>query len=328
MAEQKESAKTASGIAFDYSEVIKGKIILTTGVSPGGLGAAFVHAIAPMQPGVLILAGRSPAKTQKTALEVQKLSPTTIVHTLEVDFGSLASVRAAAEVLRGWTDVPHIDVLVNNAGIGVKPWTITEEGFELLLVTNHLGPFLFTNLVMSRLLASQAPRVINIASDGHIFSPIRFDDPNFRDESVYHTWLAYGQSKTANMLMAISLAEKLGTRRNLQAFSVHPGPVTTNIGVGLDWGQTYQEMARLYRMLGFSQGWESDFEFHSPDEGAATFVYAAFDPDIKSHNGAYLLECRLGDPWKDCLRAWGTSSVEAEMLWKLSEKLIRQEFAY
>ncbi|XXG95060.1 Chitin synthase, class 2 [Hypoxylon texense] len=328
LSERKEARQTASRLATHYAEAIRGKVILTTGVSPGGLGAAFVNAIAPMHPAMLILAGLGPTDTQRTADNVSKSAPDVKIRTLQIDLSSLAAVRAAAETVKGWTDVPHIDLLVNNAGISAIPRTITDEGFEKHFATNYLGPFLFTHLIMPKILASEAPRIVNVGSDGHILSPIRFDDPNFRDESLYHTWMAYGQSKTAQMLTAISLAEKLGTKHNLLAFSVHPGAVTTNLVAHLDWEQGYVEMSRTYRLLGLAQGWKKDFEFLTPDEGAATYVYAAFDPNIRVHNGAYLVDCRLADPWKDDLRAWATSPVEAEMLWKLTEKLIGQEFEY
>ncbi|KAI1135047.1 NAD(P)-binding protein [Hypoxylon sp. FL0543] len=328
MADQAEPKPTASSLAEKYSEVIRGEIILVTGVAPGGLGAAFLKAIAPLQPAMLILADYNPAKAQQTADEVSKMSPVTELRTLDVDLSSLAAVRRAAETVNKWVDVPHIDMLVNNAGITAVPRTITAEGFERHFATNYLGHFLLTNLLMPKVLAAEAPRVVNVGSDGHIFSPIRFDDPNFRDEALYRSWMAYGQSKTAMMLMAISLAEKLGTKKNLLAYSVHPGAVTTNLTAHLDWEEAYIEMSSTYRLLGYAQGWKRDFDFLSPDQGAATYVYAAFDPDIRPHNGAYLLKCRLGDPWKDDLRAWATSSVEAEMLWKLTEKLIGQEFEY
>lgn len=179
--ERKETRETASRLAAHYSEAIKGKVILTTGVSPGGLGAAFVNAIAPMHPALLILAGLDPAETQQTADDVSKSSPDVKIRTLQIDLSSLAAVRAAAgTVIKGWTDVPHIDLLVNNAGISAIPRTITDEGFEKHFATNYLGPFLFTHLVMPKILASAAPRIVNVGSDGHIFSPIRFDDPNFR----------------------------------------------------------------------------------------------------------------------------------------------------
>ncbi|KAI1775703.1 NAD(P)-binding protein [Hypoxylon cercidicola] len=328
LSEQEGIRETASRLAVRYSEAIKGIVILTTGVSPGGLGAAFVNAIAPMRPAMLILAGLDSKETQQTAEQISKSSPEVKIRTLEIDLSSLAAVRAAAETVKGWTDVPHIDLLVNNAGISAIPWTITEEGFEKHFATNYLGPFLFTHLIMPRILASEDPRIVNVGSDGHILSPVRFDDPNFRDESLYHAWMAYGQSKTAQMLTTMSLAEKLGTKHNLHAFSVHPGAVNTNLVAHLDWEQGYEEMSRTYRLLGHAQGWKKNFDFLTPDEGAATYVYAAFDDDIRAHNGAYLLKCHLGDPWKDDLRAWATSAVEAEMLWKLTETLIGQEFRY
>ncbi|KAI0173314.1 NAD(P)-binding protein [Hypoxylon sp. FL1284] len=341
--QQNQAWETASRLAERYADAIRGKIILTTGASPGGLGAAFVRAVAPHQPALLILAGLYAGETQATADGVREATGDGVaVRTLEVDLGSPASVRAAAKTVCGWQDVPRVDVLVNNAGIvSAAPRGKVREGaregdgegggwdgFETHLATNYLGPFLLTRLLMPKILASDAPRVVNVGSDGHVLSPIRFGDPNFRDESLYRPSMAYGQSKTAQMLTAISLAEKLGAKHNLHAVSVHPGTVTTNLAAHLDWNEAYPEMSKAYRLVGHAQGWKKDMEFLTPDEGAATYVYAAFDDDIKAHNGAYLLKCRLADPWKDDLRAWATSPVEAEMLWKLTEKLIGQEFEY
>lgn len=180
MPEKDVAKKTASGLAREYSSAIKGKTILVTGVSPGGIGAAFVLALAPMQPSMFILLGRNAERTEQTARAIQELSPHTHIRTRVVDLGCLASVRAAADAILAWSDVPRIDVLVNNAGTCGGPRAITDEGFENLFASNYLGPFLLTNLLMPKILASDAPRVVNAGSDGHILSPIRFDDPNFR----------------------------------------------------------------------------------------------------------------------------------------------------
>ncbi|KAI2776425.1 putative short-chain dehydrogenase [Daldinia loculata] len=305
--------KTATELARQYADLIEGKVILITGVSPMGLGAAFIDFIAPMRPATLILAGRSPSKMEQTAEQISAVSPDIKVRMVKLELESQAAVRYAAATVMEWSDVPHIDVLVNNAGVCAIPRAITEDGFEKQFAVNHLGPFLFTNLIMPKLVASGAPRVVNIGSDGHNLSPIRFEDPNFRDESTYHTWIAYGQSKTANMLMALSLAEKLGPRYNLHAFSVNPGTVQTNLAAFLDWKRSFADLDR---------------DFQTIDEGTATYVYAAFDPEITAHNGAHLLGCRLADPWKDGIRAWATSPIEAELLWRMSEELVGQEFAY
>lgn len=170
--------RSASELAILYESQIKGKVVLTTGVSPGGIGAAFVAGIARAQPTLLILAGRNIAKVQQTA---DAVSATGVkVRMLELDLVSLAAVRSAADKVNSWDDVPHIDVLVNNAGVMAIDWEPSPEGYDSQLAANHLGPFLFTNLIMGKLLESPAPRVVNVTSDGHRLSPFRFDDYNFR----------------------------------------------------------------------------------------------------------------------------------------------------
>jgi NAD(P)-dependent dehydrogenase (short-subunit alcohol dehydrogenase family) len=326
MASRYSASSTADELTTDYAAQIKGTTVFVTGVSPGGLGAVFATSIAAAQPATLILAGRNPAKTKQTADAITKAHPSVSLRVLELDLGSLAKVRAAAEVVNGWSDIPNIDVLVNNAGIMATEYSLSPEGFESQFATNHLGPFLFTNLLMGKLLASQSPRVVMVSSDGHRLNPIRFDDYGFDKGESYNKWHAYGQSKTANMLMAISLAQKL-RNKGLLSFSLHPGVIGTNLGGHIDWAVDFPTLQAADRAFGNAEGWR-EFSFRSPQAGASTHVYAAFDPELKDHNGAYLLDCRLADPWKDTVKAWATSSVDAERLWKLSEKLVGQTFSY
>jgi len=168
-----------SDLVKKYSADIAGKVILTTGVSPGGLGGHFVEAIAAADPALLILAGRSPAKTQATADRLKELYPSVPIRTLQLDLESLAAVRAAADTVNGWDSVERIDVVVNNAGIMAVPYAATTDGYERQFATNHLGPFLFTNLIMGKLLASKAPRVVMVTSLGHTLHPIRWGDIHF-----------------------------------------------------------------------------------------------------------------------------------------------------
>ncbi|OTA58343.1 NAD(P)-binding protein [Hypoxylon sp. EC38] len=327
-----EDPRTARELADLYASHIKGKIVLATGVSPGGIGAAFVLGIVRAQPELIILAGRNPSKVKQTA---DAVSATGVkVRTLEIDLASLSAVRAAAEKVNGWNDVPRIDVLVNSAGVMAINWAPSPEGYDGQLVSNHLGPFLFTNLIMGKLLKSPAPRVVNVTSEGHRLSPFRFDDYNFRDGEYYHKWQSYGQSKIANMLMAISLAEKLGPKHKLSAFSAHPGLVVSNLAGHLkllsDDDSDMVLLRDLDRIMGNAAGWATFNVSHTctAEVGANVYVYGAFDPDIAAHNEAYLVPCRLANPWKDTMRPWATSSIEAERLWKLSEKLVGQEFSY
>ncbi|KAF4999591.1 hypothetical protein FGRMN_2339 [Fusarium graminum] len=306
---------TAHQVTQDYASIIKDKTILTTGVSPGGLGAIFVEAIAAAGPELAILAGRSISKLQQTADGLSAKYPTLKVKLLTLDLSSLKSVRDAAEEVNGWTDAPKIDVLVNNAGIMATDFKLTEDGFEGQFASNHLGHFLFTNLVMDKILASESPRVVSVSSSGHRLGAIRWGDPHFSNGEFYNKWSAYGQSKTANMLFAISLAEKLGNR-GLQAYSLHPGAILeTSLGNHLEG---LDSLIEADRALGDPWGW-ADWSTVpvSAEVGAATHVFAAFDPDLKEHNGAYLLECRLADPFTDTVRPWATSSIEAELLWRL-----------
>ncbi|KAF4337573.1 oxidoreductase [Fusarium beomiforme] len=320
------SKTTVHQLAQEYAPIIKGKTILTTGASPGGLGALFVEAIAASEPELAILAGRSVSKLQKTADNLAAKYPNLKTKLLTIDLGSLRSVRTAAEEVNGWTDVPHIDVLVNNAGIMATDFKLTEDGFENQFASNHLGHFLFTNLIIDKVLTSKTPRVVSVSSSGHRLGPIRWGDPHFSNGERYNKWSAYGQSKTANMLFAISLAEKLGNR-GLQAYSLHPGAILdTSLANHLD---SLDSLIEADRAIGDPWGWVDWSTVPVPAEvGTATHVFAAFDPDLSEHNGAYLLDCRLADPLIDTVRPWATSSPEAELLWRLSEKLVGQEFSY
>lgn len=167
--------------------------------------------------------------------ELSSSHPEIQVKPLALNLLSLADVRRAAETVNSWADVlTHIDVLINNAGIMAVPYQLTIDGFEGQFRTNHLGHFLFVNLIMAKVLASDAPRVVVVSSGVHRVGHIRWSDYNFNGGKHYQRWLAYGQSKTANALMALSLAEKLGSR-GLMALPLCPGVSYTNLSAhGID----------------------------------------------------------------------------------------------
>lgn len=170
---------TGQELVTKYSDAIRGKVILTTGVSPGGLGATFVEAVAAAQPALLILAGRNPSKCQKVADTCRIDYAGVQLKILELDLSSFSAVRKAAAEVLSWTDVPAIDILVNNAGIMAVPFSLSTDGYESQFASNHLGQFLFTNLIMPKLLAVPSPRIISVSSGGHRFGTVRFADVNF-----------------------------------------------------------------------------------------------------------------------------------------------------
>ncbi|KAH7401318.1 retinol dehydrogenase 13 [Pyrenochaeta sp. MPI-SDFR-AT-0127] len=306
----------ASAIAADNASSIAGKIVLTTGVTQGGLGATFVEAIAKYKPALLILAGRSQSKIQATIDKIQANPESANVSTraLVLDLSSQKQVREAAKEVLAYAE-PHIDVLVNSAGVMAGPYRTTSDGLEIQFGSNHIGHFLFTNLIMPKILASKAPRIVNVASDGHRFGGIRFDDLNFQNGKVYDQWEAYGQSKTANILFSKALSEKLG-KKGLKTYSLHPGVTLGTSLVQHEWAEADLTELQI--------GWNRELDLKSLDECAATHVVAAFDTRLNDYNGEYLENGNLSDD----LQPTATNPDDVEKLWKLSEELVGESFTY
>lgn len=170
----------ADDIVKDLPSEIKDRVILVTGVTPGGLGAAFAEAIAKAQPSLLIFAGRTPSKIKSTIDAITGAAPNVQTRALPLNLDTLQGARDAAAVVNNWADIPHIDTLVNNAGIMACAYEKSKDGpYEKQFAVNHMGPWLFTNLVMEKILASKNPRVVTVASDGHRLSQIRWPDLGF-----------------------------------------------------------------------------------------------------------------------------------------------------
>lgn len=179
--------------------------------------------ISQHNPKLLLLASRSTANISEVIDAIKPdASPDAVIQPLELDLASQKSVRAAAAKVLEMT--PVVDVLINNAGVMMIPeFRTTPEGIEMHFGINHIGHFLFTNLLMSALLKAPAgPRVINISSAGNGGSPVRFDDYNFGEGKNYEPFLGYAQSKSANMLFSVALAKRLGSK-GLCSFGVDPG---------------------------------------------------------------------------------------------------------
>ncbi|KAI6261314.1 hypothetical protein MCOR27_004712 [Pyricularia oryzae] len=314
---------TATALAQKYAPQIANKTVLVTGVSPNSLGATFVTAIAVSSPALLILAGRNAAKVEETTKAIRAAAPHVPVRFLNLDLADRESVRKAAGEVLSWQDVPGIDVLVNNACLIGSEYKLI-DGFEAHFVVNYLHPFLFTNLLLPKVLAVKG-RVVNVASDCHRWHHIRFSDLNFDNGKIYNMWQAYGQSKTANMLFSLALARRLGGR-GIVTNSLHPGIIQTNAASRLDPAEISRLIDEVERQCGLAN--QAILSYKTVDEGTATHVYAAFEPGLKDHNGAYLLDSHVADPVEDPVAAWGTSEADAEKLWRLSEKLLGEKFEW
>lgn len=270
---------TADSLVAEFKSEIQGKVVLVTGTSPGGLGAHFVEAIAKGSPSLIILGVRNVAKGEETAAAIKNANEAVETRTLKLDMASFESVRRAAEEVNGYPEA--IDVLVNNSGIMAVPYSKTEDGFESQLQTNHLSVFLFTNLIIDKVLASGPDaRIVNVSSEGHWMGFVRHFDYNFHDGESYDPWVAYGASKSATILHSSELARRLG-RKGLTTVSLCPGVVVTTNLTSHGGYEVLDGLSKWWKTLGDPRGWKMS-RFKKPNEGVATHTFAAFAPDVKS----------------------------------------------
>ncbi len=304
-ANQQYKIGSGFGFATTADEVLAGvdlagKLAIVTG-GYSGLGLATTHALSRAGAHVVVPA-RHPAEARSLVdVEVD-----------ELDLADQGSVRAFADRFLG--SGRRVDLMINSAGVMALPETRVGPGWEGHLATNHLGHFALVNLL--RPVLADDVRVVSVSSSGHQVSDIRWDDLHFTREP-YDKWLAYGQSKTANVLFAVRL-NALGVK----AFAVHPGRVRTGLSRHVDRA----EMVAL--------GWVdaagniTDPLFKTPEQGAATQVWAATSPQLDALGGLYLEDCEVAgltdsDAMESGVREYAIDPSAAARLWALSEELTK-----
>lgn len=254
---------------------LTGRLALVTG-GYSGIGIEIVRALVGAGAQVLV-----PARRPDLAREALADLPRVEVGTL--DLADQASVAAYAE------EVLHtgqrLDLVITSAGIMATPEEHVGPGWELQLATNHLGHFTLVNRLwplLRRTGGAGGCRVVSVSSAGHQFSGVRWEDIGFA--GGYDKWLAYGQSKTANVLFAVEL-DRLGAEHGVRAFALHPGAILTPLGRHL----THADMEDL---LSYGEDGQPLMpEFKTPEAGAATAVWAATSPLLDGLGGLYLEDC-------------------------------------
>ncbi len=201
-----------------------GRTVVVTGANSGlGLVIARELARAGAQ---IVLACRDTAKGERALTELRTAVPDAGARVEALDLADLASVRAFAQRLAGAQD--RLDLLINNAGIMAAPRRLTQDGFESQLGTNHLGHFALTGQLLGLLSAAPAPRVVTMSSGAHRIGTIKFDD--LQRERSYNNWLAYGQSKLANLMFCFELQRRATAAGSpLLSLAAHPGYAATNL---------------------------------------------------------------------------------------------------
>jgi NAD(P)-dependent dehydrogenase (short-subunit alcohol dehydrogenase family) len=311
---------TSEEVTEAFSAQVKNRIFLVTGTSAGGLGAYTATSLARHAPAQLVLVSRSKAKVDPVIQEIAAINPQLKVTFVACELTDQASVRHAADTINGDATIPHIDVIINNAGVMMIPDYQTDKaGYEMQLSANHLGPFLLTNLLLPKVKAAgPGARIVNVSSSGNRISPFRFDDWNFSGGKTYDGWTAYGQSKTANILFTVELA-----RRGITSVAAHPGTIMeTNLARYMKLGPGEDPWALLFQVAVRNTGKEFTVsEAKTLSQGAASLLVAALDPAFAEKSGCYIEDCQVYQTYDYAL-----DKDNAMKLWSLSEELVGQKF--
>lgn len=286
-----------------------GRLAVVTGAN-SGIGYATARELARHGAHV-VLACRNPERGQAALERLRGEVHGARAELRSLDLADLRSVRSFAE---GW-DHDRLDLLVNNAGVAMVPFSRTADGFESQFGINHLAGFALTGLLMPHLLAAADPRVVTVSSEGQRFA--RFDRANLNAERRYRAAFAYVQSKRANLYSAMELQRRAdGAGLRLRSMAVAPGLTRSNVltgGANGTRGRAYRALTRALVRIAF----------RPPAEGAKTSLYAATVPDLPG--GSYVVpdgpfQLR-GEPTLRSRERAIEDPATAQWLWAFSEQL-------
>ncbi|MFF8693906.1 SDR family NAD(P)-dependent oxidoreductase [Streptomyces sp. NPDC015144] len=301
---------TPHGFSTTAAEVIRGidlsgRRAVVTGAS-SGLGAETARALASAGASVT-LAVRDTAAGERVARDIAAGSDARSPRVAPLDLTDPASVAAFA---RDWRGPLHI--LVNNAGVMACPQRYTAQGWEWQFATNHLGHFALATALRPALAAADGARIVSVSSSAHQLSPVVWDDIHFAFRR-YDPWLAYGQSKTANVLFAVE-ATRRWSGEGITADAVMPGAIHTGL-------QRHVEDAHASTSI-------PAHLLKTVEQGAATSVLAAASPLLAGAGGRYYADCaqaevldRRGAPLQGVAR-YAVDPANARRLWELSTDLL------
>jgi NAD(P)-dependent dehydrogenase (short-subunit alcohol dehydrogenase family) len=306
---------------------LHGKRILVTGVS-AGLGVETARSLAAHGAQV-VGAARDLTKAKAATEQVRNDAAANggSFELVELDLASLKSVRACADALLAKSD--SFDLVIANAGVMATPLGHTADGFETQFGTNHLGHFVLVNRI-ARLLRAGG-RLINLSSSGHRYSNVDLQDPNF-ERTPYEPFVAYGRSKTANILFAVAFDQR-HRERGVRAAAVHPGGIQTELGRHIDPSRIQGIMEQMNRQLA-AEG-KPPFEWKTIPQGAATSVWAGVLAPADEIGGRYCENCHVGrivpdhvtiSAISEGVRGYALDPKNAEALWKKSEELVGESF--
>jgi NAD(P)-dependent dehydrogenase (short-subunit alcohol dehydrogenase family) len=306
---------------------LTGKRILVTGVS-AGLGVETARTLAAHGAHV-VGAARDLAKAERATSKVRADAANGGAFELvQLDLASLASVRACADALLA--KAGPFDLIIANAGVMACPFGLTADGFETQFGTNHLGHFLLVNRIAP--LLRPGGRLVNLSSSGHRFADVDLEDPNF-EHTPYVPFVAYGRSKTANVLFAVEF-DRRHKANGVRATAVHPGGIATELG-----RHAYSEPDALQKRVDeinaeHAAAGKPLFSLKSIPQGAATSVWAGVVAPADAIGGRYCENCHVAEVLEgeassavsEGVRSYALDLEHAKTLWAKSEEMVGERF--
>jgi len=289
----------------------EGRVAVVTGAN-SGLGLVTARELARAGADV-VLACRDTTKGADARNQILARVPEAEVRVEALDLSSLDSVAAFAERQR---EHPGPDLLINNAGVMAPPRRTSADGYELQFATNHLGHFALTAQLIGGMAGRPDPRVVTLSSGAHRIGKITFD--NLQRERRYNRWLAYGQSKLANLLFALELDRRLRAADSpVRSLAAHPGYAATNLQSAAAPLPDRLVMAVANRVIA-----------QSAEMGALPTLYAATVPGLEG--GMFIgpdgLAEQRGYPTPVAPSGAATDAQTARQLWEVSEELTGLSF--
>ena len=282
---------------------LNNKTVVISGAT-NGIGKAAAIELSKENP-KLLFTYRNQSLADELLAEIKDISPNTQVQSVYCDFSDQDSIKKCTNEINDLC--ANIDVLINNAGVVNTSYHETGEGIENTFAVNHLGYFLFTNLLLQRLKGHDETRIVNVSSAAHSFvKEMQWEDINFKN-NFGQGLRSYGQSKLANLLFTRYLAIKLSTD-NISVNAIHPGGVNTSLG-----SQNKAWYSKPLRLI------LKPF-FRSPLKGAESIIYLATKQD-DGVTGEYFVDSKIHKS-----STYSKNLEEAHKLWDLSEKLVGQTF--
>ncbi|CEH19217.1 Dehydrogenases with different specificities (related to short-chain alcohol dehydrogenases) [Ceraceosorus bombacis] len=312
---EKPSGEFGDEVVARLPHRVRAKTFVVTGASPDSLALAAVQSLVKGGAGRIFLLGRSQGKIQAAIDSLGQVD--TVLVPIIADLTSIRSVQKGGEEIVAKAQDSGIDYVLASAGIMATPWQLTHDGIESQFGVCHVAHFVLTKVLLQAAQEAHrpAPRFSYASSTGYHGGNFRGDDYNFKQGAEYHPWVAYGQAKSANIILARELARQ---KAGVMAFSVDPGMVKTRLARSLSKETMiafgFADENGVPKSTGTST---FGLEFSTHERAAGQMLYSLLDPSLEAQNGAFISNGRVL-----AVDAAQTEEGLSQKLWQVSEDIV------